>query len=199
MTNVHLMADPDEELFTTLHRLAAPYRAQLMARSDRLNNQIRQLAEKRDQAYADAQPKIEALTANVPDTPGDEQGMVTAVELLTKRAAEADLELAFHTNEVATVQLHLKYTKAVAERDDLNMRIGQIDHLIEDSDPVRSPGNDDQLAIWTLHAHESALDVANAEIGLQFARRRLEHAKKVHREIHASLRREQLAEQADRQ
>lgn len=177
-----------------LARLAKPYRDQLEARWKRLDEQIGPLEEQVDQVHERARAHLEALEAKVPETSGNP----TDIEWLTRRAAQADLDLAIRTRDVAVAEANINWCKVVAERDDIEVRIGQVDHLAEHDDPVLSPGNDDQLAMWTLEAQESAFDLAASETVLQFARRRLDHAKKAHREIHAALRKRQAAARASK-
>lgn len=186
------MTDTYRDVDIPLMRLSGPYRQRLDAQADRLNEQIDAFDEQLDKVYEEALPKLEALEAKMPDLG---EATPTAVQYLTRRAARADLDIAIYTRDVAAGEVRVKCAKAVAERDDLDVRRGQVDHLAEDGDPVLSPGNDDLLAIWMLAAHESAIELATAETCLQFARRRLEHAKKAQREVREALRAQKRAEE----
>ncbi|MEU5945121.1 hypothetical protein ABZ793_06110 [Micromonospora sp. NPDC047465] len=188
------MSDDYQEVEIPLIKLARPYREQLEARTRQLDEQIEPLDRQHDEVYEKAQPKIEALEAALPPEFDDEQAP-TAVEWLTRRAALIDMDVAIYVRDVAAAEAYIKYCKAIAERDEIELRVGQLDHFTEASDPVLSVGHDDQLAIWTLQAQESAIELASAETALQFARRRLEHAKKAQREIQNALRREKRSEE----
>ncbi|MBM0239368.1 hypothetical protein JNW88_23515 [Micromonospora sp. ATA32] len=186
------MTDNYRDVDIPIYRLSRPYAKQLEAQVERLDAQLDALSERVDKVHDDAQPALDALAAKVPEW-GDETP--TAVQHLTHRLADADLEVAVHTRDVAAAEARVKYVKAVADRDNLNLRLAQVDHLAEAGDPVLSPGNDDELAIWTLVAQESAMELATAEACLQSTRRRLEHAKKVQREVREALRAQKRAEE----
>jgi hypothetical protein len=173
---------PDEQIADWPRQVVEPYREGLLRRWDSLTERIEAADGEWDELAEKTRPEIESLAAKVPEL-GEEP---TEIEYLTMRAAQADVDLAEVQRDVALEDLHLKVQKLVLERCEVGLRAGQVDHVIEEG--VQAVGNDDQLAILMLRVRESSLELASATAAVDLYRQRLTLTKRMHRDVHAALR-----------
>lgn len=164
-----------------------PYRELLAAQYRSLGERIEQAKQRCDDVDAAATAEVDALTAKIPEI-GEQP---TDVEYLTMRAAQADRDLAAAGHDVASSKAWLAVQLLHVERNEIDLRIGQIDHLTEQG--PAAAGNDDQLAILMLDVKEASFEQAGAATSVEFARQRLALTKTMHRDIHAALRKVQRA------
>lgn len=166
---------------------AQRYRGELCRQRDAL--QLRVEAVEQDyNAHAERADKEIAAARNAVS---DLTGPPTEMEWVTFRAAQVDRDLVQARHAVTLHEKMLATETLVAERDELDLRIGQVDHMMEVG--AAAAGNDAQLAILMLDVQESAGEQQHAMTALDYARRRLTLTKRMHREIHATLRKLQRA------
>jgi hypothetical protein len=173
---------PDEQIADWPRQVVEPYRALLAAALQSLETKVDQARQRLDDLETAAEAELDALLAKIPES-GDEPAQV---EYLTVRAAQVDWDLAEARHRVTIAEAFLDLQKVHAERCELALRLGQVDHLVEDG--VVASGNDDQLAILMVDAKSSSFEQVAAATSLDFARQRLTLAKRMHRDVHAALR-----------
>lgn len=164
-----------------------PHRNRLLALLDMAAKRLDQASERHEQACERADRELKVLLEKIPEV-GDSP---TELEWLTRRAAQADYELALAQHDLARQETHVAYLKALRDYCRLELRIGQIDDVIEPA--AYAAGNDAQLDIMMFELEETVADYVHAVGALELMRERLAAAKRMHREIHAALRRAKKA------
>lgn len=161
---------------------AQQYRDELVRRREALQRRVEAAEQDYNSCTEQADKEITAAREAVPDLtdPPNE------LEWLTLRAAQADRDLVQTRHAVTLGEKLLAVETLLVERDELDLRIGQVDHMMEVGPPAA--GNDTQLAILMLDVQEQAGEQRNAAAALDCARRRLTLTKRMHREIHVALR-----------
>lgn len=169
-----------------------PYRRQLVQRLDDVERRLDDATQRHDDAADQGRGKIDELRAKVPDV-GDNP---SEVEWLTRRAAQADADLAASQHEAALMDLWVQRQTLSVELHDLASRIAQVDDLLETG--VYAAGNAALREVIKLDVLETAADFANATAILDIARQRVVHVKRMHREIHTALRKARLSAESAR-
>lgn len=163
------------------------YRADLCRQRDTIQQRV-EAAEQDYNTYGELADKdITAAREAVPEL-GD---TYTELDWLTFRAAQADRDLMQAGHAVTLHQKLLAVETLLVERDGIDLRIGQVDHMAEVG--CAAAGNDAQLAILMLDVQEAAAERQNAAAAVDYARRRLTLTKRMHGDIHAALRKVQRA------
>lgn len=161
--------------------LVRPYREHLKALLAALLARL-ELAEKR---YTDlleaADTQVEEASAKVPEWPDDP----TEEQYLTVRATQVDRDLIDAQLSVPLAKAWCDVQRLRAERSDLQLRLGQVDHFMEYG--IIAAGNDAELAILMLDVKEATVEQQAAESAAEFARQRLALTKRKHKEVHAAL------------
>ncbi|MGY3520197.1 hypothetical protein ACVMYR_28220 [Micromonospora sp. PTRAS2] len=163
-------------------RQVEPQRQQLLNRFDDASSRVAAADEECDGLDAAAEQDLAELEAKIPDV-GEEP---TEVEWLTRRAAQADQQVAFARHDVALREGTVRREHSRREAVEVQARIGQIDDLLEGG--AYAAGAEAQMAILMLDVQQSGLDLAHEIASLDFARQRLALAEHVQRDVHAALR-----------
>jgi hypothetical protein len=161
---------------------AVGYQDRLLEERHRLGEQVRQAEERAAAVGPEHRAEIEALAARIPEI-GDSP---TELEVLAWRAANADRDLAAVRYEVAAAEATVAVQVLVARQCEVELRTGQLDHLLYDDDAF-AVGGDEQLAIQLIDVEVAHLDAFVAARSVELARRRLTHVTALHRQLHAAL------------
>lgn len=177
-----ILRDNEPTLADLPAHLIKPYRDHLVALVDAAERHMRKAEDAYDTAVEE--PFAEHKIPEAAENP-------TELEWLTRRAAEADRDLALEQRTVALGERWLVWKTAEREFREKYLRINHIDHLLE----ARgfAVGNDSLLAMFTLDLRDAQAEEAHAATTLGIARERLRHAKQAHKDVHAALRRAQRA------
>lgn len=163
-------------------RVVDPHRDRLVERAQLLTERIDQARGRYAELGTQADTEVEGLSAKISDL----ADQATDVEYLTWRAAVVDRDLVEATHGVSLAEQWLALEKFYVDRNELYLRIGQLDHLVEGGSIAA--GNDDHLALLMLDVKESSLEQITAAASLDFARQRLTLTKRMHRDVHTALR-----------
>lgn len=172
--------------------LVEPFRQRLVHRMDEVHRRGMEISEEYEALDEKANRELNQLYAKIPDV-GDNPSLV---EWLTRRAAQAEHDLARSRHELAMQELWLKRQQLMHDVRSLATRVAQIDQLTE-SGPYTA-GNDTQLAIIEVDLQEAAVQLAHENVVLEFSRRRIDLSKRLHREINTALRTARRAEERAR-
>lgn len=170
-------------------QLVEPYRQQLVARIDEVHRRFMEATEQDEAVDDGAQPELERLHATIPDV-GDKP---TLVEWLTRRAAQAELDLAQARHDLTMQERWVKRGQLRYEARCKEARVAQIDHLTESG--AYTAGNDTQLEIIELDLQDAAAELGHERVALEYARQRVDLTKRMHREINTALRAAKRAEE----
>lgn len=166
--------------------LIKPYRDHLVALVDAAERRMRRAEDAYDSAVEE--PFADHKIPDRADNP-------TELEWLTRRAAEADRDLALEQRTVELGERWRAWKTAEREFREAYLRINHLDHLLEGRG--FAVGNDSLLAMFTLDLRDAQVEEAHSGTTLEIARERLRHARQAHKDVHAALRKAQRAAQRE--
>jgi uncharacterized protein (UPF0212 family) len=168
------------------HRVR-PIWEDLAARGERVGERRKAAEERCDKAHEAADAEVDALAAKASPIDPD----ASDLEWLTGRAAQVDRDLASGKHAVTISEANLDLAKIDLEWAELELQMSHVGLLMEDSAGAVAVGNDDQMAIYRLEVQAAALEHATALAKLDLARRQFTLVKRLHKDVHAALKRAQ--------